>query len=101
MPTNTIDSDVTLGQWKTEMTGIPESSRICTYADLVRKTLPYSSEVLHELDAENNQDSVYVYNGRKTLTYQDLSHCNGIKVYLKSSISTPDASRHMYRFDGT
>jgi hypothetical protein len=68
---------------------------------LVLKTLPYSSEVLHELNAENNIDDVYVYNGRKTLTYQQLSHCNDIKVYLKSSSSTPDASRNMYRFNGT
>jgi hypothetical protein len=36
-----------------------------------------------------------------SLTYQQLSHCNEVKVYLKPSASTPDASRIMYRFDGT
>ena len=43
--------------------------RICTYADLVDKTLAVSGDVLHELGGESNINNVYIINGRKTLTY--------------------------------
>ena len=63
--------NVTLGEWRNKEIH-PEydwSNRICTYADLVDKTLPVSGDVLHELGGADNINNVCVINGRKTLTY--------------------------------
>jgi hypothetical protein len=54
--------------------------------------------VLHDLSVGADLSNVYILNGRKTLPYQQLSHSNDVKVWLRSS-STSETN-HIYRFDG-
>jgi hypothetical protein len=63
------NTNVTFGEWQSFVNETSTMMRICTYADLVDKTLAVSGDVLHELGGESNINNVYIINGRKTLTY--------------------------------
>ena len=102
--------NVTLGQWEQDIAAaaadassvfdVSDYTRITTYADLVKKTISLSSEIRHDLNIDDNDsiDNIFVVNGRKTLTYQQLSHSSNVKVYLRESPTAKE--KHLYRFNG-
>jgi hypothetical protein len=45
---NENNTNVTLGEWRNDA-NYGNANRICTYADLVDKTLALSTEVYHEM----------------------------------------------------
>ena len=97
MANNEHNPNVTLGEWRRDA-NYATANRICTYADLVDKTLAVSTEVYHEMGGDDNSTNVFIVNGRKSLTYQQLSHCSDVKVYLKTSSTSEE--QHLYRFNG-